>query len=241
MARFFADSRQIGENTISLTEPDLRHIRSLRLREGESFTVCDGNRTDYICRLSASGDIAEIERSFPTFGEPEQKCRIFAAFSKGERMEYVIQKAVELGAYEIVLFPSARCVARYDNKSLPKKLERLNKISLEAAKQCGRGIVPRVRASESYICAIEEASKASAPLYFYELEDSLNLRAALDSCESLDLVSIVTGPEGGFEPGEALSAQAKGMRIITLGSRILRCETAPVAAIAAIMYHMGNL
>lgn len=241
MPRFFADSSQIGENSISLSEPDMRHIRSLRLRVGESFTICDGNKTDYICRLSAGEGIAEIERSLPTRGEPEQQCRIFAAFSKGERMEYVVQKAIELGAYEIVLFPSARCVAKYDNKTLPKRLERWSKISLEAAKQCGRGIIPRVRAAESYTCAIDEAANSAAPLYFYELADSVDLRTALSGSESLDSVSIVTGPEGGFEPEETEYAETKGMRIVTLGTRILRCETAPVAVLAAIMYHTGNL
>lgn len=241
MARFFAEKSFIGDNTITLTDDDMKHARSLRLKNSETFTVCDGHSTDYTCRLSGNGSKAIILGSNPTQGEPLEKVSIFSAFSKSDRTEFVVQKAVELGAYEIILFYASRCVAKYDDKSLNKKLERWRKIALEAAKQCGRGIVPQVRAVSSYETAIDEAAEAPTPLYCYELEKSLRLGAVLEKSESIRIVSIVSGPEGGFEPWEAEYALSKGMKIITLGTRILRCETAPVAALAAIMYHAGNL
>lgn len=240
MPRFFADKSQISNDFITLTDEDFRHIRSLRLKESESFIVCDGNGTDYICRLKGAGNKVFIDNSFPTNGEPKLICRIYAAYSKSDRMEYVVQKAVELGIHDIILFPSERCVVKYDRKSLEKKLPRWQKISLEAAKQCSRGIIPIVRAVDSYEAAIDEAAKADVPLYCYELEESLGLRDALSLSDEFNTVSIVTGPEGGFQPEETQYALTKGMRVITLGPRILRCETAPVAALAAIMYHTGN-
>lgn len=241
MARFFAEKSCICDNTITLSDDDMRHARSLRLKDSETFTVCDGQSTDYICCLDGNGNKAVILNSHPTQGEPAERVSIFSAFSKSDRTQFVVQKAVELGAYEIILFPASRCVAKYDDKSLYKKLERWQKIALEAAKQCGRGIVPQVRSAPSYESAINEAAEARTPLYCYELEKSLRLRAALEKSERIRDIAIVSGPEGGFEPWEAEYALSKGMEIITLGARILRCETAPVTALAAVMYHTGNL
>lgn len=241
MARFFAEKSAIGDESIALTADDMRHVRSLRLRDSETFTVCDGSGTDYICRLSGNDGEAIILSSGPTKGEPSEKVGVYAAFSKSDRLEYVVQKSVELGAHEIILFPASRCVVRYDDKSLGKKLERWQKIALEAAKQCGRGIVPQVRVETGYEAAIDEASGALIPLYCYELEKSLRLREVLEASGGIETLSIVTGPEGGFEQSEAEYALAKGMKVITLGARILRCETAPVAALAATMYYAGNL
>lgn len=241
LARFFAEKSRIGDNTITLTDDDMRHVRSLRLKDSETFTVCDGHSTDYTCRLTGNGSNAIILSSDPTQGEPLEKVSIFSAFAKSDRTQYIVQKAVELGAYEIVLFPASRCVAKYDDKGLCGKLERWRKIALEAAKQCGRGIVPQVRAASSYETAIDEASAAPTPLYCYELESSLHLGDVLGKSAKIEIVSIVSGPEGGFEPWEAEYALSKGMEIITLGARILRCETAPVAVLAAVMYHTGNL
>jgi len=150
-----------------------------------------------------------------------------------------VQKSVELGARAIVLFQSRRCIASPGNSA--KRTERMQRIALEAAKQCGRGRVPSVIMAESYKDAIEQASQAELPLFFYESEEELTLREALESRADAASVSIVTGPEGGFEEEEASIARSSGMLTVTLGPRILRCETAPAAALAAIMFHTGNL
>ena len=237
MHRFFISPQDCRPGLVRLSDEDLAHIRAIRLRPGETFIVCDGAGTDYICRLGPSRGEPEIVDSRPSRGEPDVECRIFLALSKGDRMDAAVQKSVELGAASIVLFPSER--------SLPadasKKTARLQRIALEAAKQSGRGRIPEVTAAPSFLAAVGEAAKTQLPLFFYELEQSFRLRQALEEREDAKTISIFTGPEGGFTPDEAQSAQAAGMFSVTLGTRILRCETAPVAALAAIMYHTGNL
>jgi len=255
MVRFFATPPDISNDKIQLSAEDMAHMRSLRLRPTEYFVVCDGKGTDYICTLSeieatGRGVLAEIVDKKPSLGEPSVKCSVYIAFAKGDRLDYAVQKLVELGAYEIFLFPSERCISTPNDKM--KKAVRYQRIALETAKQCGRGIIPEVNALEAFDAAVKMAIHAKTPLFLYECEDKRHLHDVLsksqryssgthlDSQEALS-VSIMTGPEGGFEPQEANCAISAGMQAITLGPRILRCETAPVAALAAIMYHTGNL
>lgn len=245
MARFFVAASNIFGGVAYLDREDAGHIRVLRMKQGELFTVCDGQGTDYNCRLTSCGtDGAEAEILSVTrsAGEPELFCTIYAAFPKGDKAELIIQKCVECGAAEIVFFPSERCVSRPDGASLIKKLDRWQKIAAEAAKQCGRGRIPGIRAAASFNEAIEAASKAAMPLFMYETgNDRLSFRDALSAEDGWTSAAIVTGPEGGFTAEEAELAKTRGLRIISLGPRILRCETAPIAALAALMYHTGNL
>ena len=248
MIRFFADKSEISSEKITLNIQDTAHIRSLRLRPDEFFIVCDGEETDYICKLADSEDaqlkakgkcaVAEIVETRPSVGEPTIKCSVFIAYAKGDRLDYAVQKSVELGAHEINIFPSKRCVSTPGDKG-DKKIARLQKIALETAKQCGRGIVPSVLPSESFKAAVELAAKSNMPLLPYESEEELSLKQALGQSDMS--ISIMTGPEGGFTLQEVEYAKSNGMRIVTLGPRILRCETAPIAALSAIMYHTGNL
>ena len=161
------------------------------------------------------------------------------AFPKADKLEHVIQKATELGAYEIVAFPSARCVSRPDEKSLKKKLERWQKIAASAAEQSGRGRIPHVLVLPSYKAALERAAQADQALMFYENEHAVTLRMALESGE-FHTVSLLTGPEGGLELSEVEQAREAGLKVCTLGSRILRCETAPLCALSAVMYAAGE-
>ena len=227
MHRFFTAPSDIHGDTIRLSDEDFAHIRVLRLRPGELFAVCDGAGTDYICRLDDGGRGAEIVERRVSCGESVTQCRVFLARSKS--LEFAVQKSVELGAHSFVVFPSER--------SGPGaiKIARLQKIALEAAKQSGRGIVPCVTAVDSFECAVAQAVDCDIPLFFHELEKT-SLKQVLTSRES-GTVSIMTGPEGGFTPGEAELAIAAGMTAVMLGPRVLRCETAPAAALAAVMYH----
>ena len=151
----------------------------------------------------------------------------------------MIQKATELGAYEIVAFPSARCVSRPDDKSLKKKQERWQKIAASAAEQSGRGRIPQVVILSSYQEALSRAAQADKALLFYENEHATTLRMALES-SSWKTVSLVTGPEGGLDESEVIQAREAGLSVCTLGSRILRCETAPLCALSAVMYAAGE-
>jgi len=269
MIRFFTNKYEISNKKITLTTQDASHIRSLRLRPDEYFIVCDCEGTDYICRLADSVEVesktkekfavAEIMRMQPSIGEPDFKCSVFIAYAKGDRLDYAVQKSVELGAYEIIIFPSQRCVSTPGDKG-EKKIARLQKIALETAKQCDRGLVPEVVAVESFKQAVGLAIRSGVAIFPYECEDKLSLKQALEqnirkqsSAENpeeadvigyrskVNSISIMTGPEGGFTSQEADYAKSEGMLTVTLGPRILRCETAPVAVLAAIMYHTGNL
>ena len=152
-------------------------------------------------------------------------------------MEFVIQKSVELGVRKIVPFLSKNCVSRPDKTD--KKVERWRKIAAEAAKQCGRGYLPVVTAVESAEKAFAMASDSGTALFFYEHE-TRGLRETLEGQGVSDTVSLVVGPEGGFAPEEVQAAQNAGLSSVSLGTRILRCETAPVAALAAVLYAGGN-
>jgi len=161
------------------------------------------------------------------------------AFPKADKFEHVSQKATELGATELVCFPSSRCVSKPDVKSLAKKLERWQKIAASAAEQSGRGIIPKVISVDSYAQALQRAATAELAVCFYENEDRRTFREAIEA-QPFRTAALLTGPEGGFSTAEIEQAAAAGLQICTLGSRILRCETAPLCALSALMYAIGE-
>ena len=242
MSRFFVPKEEIGENFLVLTGENAAHAKVLRLKNGDEVTVCDGEGTDYRCTVS---DVAPQQVSLvvqavcPAESEARVKCSVYMAFAKGDKFEHVIQKATELGAHEIVCFPSARCVSRPDEKSLKKKLERWQKIAASAAEQSRRGLIPKVTALSSYKEALAQAAQADLAVCFYENEERLTFRAAIGDAD-FSTAAILTGPEGGFETAEIQMAQEAGLKICTLGRRILRCETAPLCALSALMYASGE-
>ena len=242
MTRFFVCPAELEQNFLVLTGENAAHAKVLRLRNGEEVLVCDGIGNECICTVSdvSSGQISLVVNSrHPSLTEARARVSIYMAFSKGDKQEHVIQKATELGAAEIVAFPSARCVSRPDEKSLAKKLERWQKIAASAAEQSGRGVIPQVIAMDSYKAALERAVKADKAILFYENEKATTLRMALEAGDFTS-ISLLTGPEGGLEEKEVEQAKATGLQICTLGSRILRCETAPLCALSAVMYAVGE-
>ncbi len=242
MTRFFVSAEELSRDFIVLTGDNAAHGKVLRLRNGEEVAVCDGKGQECLCTVSdvSPGQISLVVKARQAAStEARVKASVYMAFPKGDKLEHVIQKATELGAYEIVAFPSNRCIAKPDSKSIPKKLERWNKIALSAAQQAGRGYVPEVIALDSFEKALQRAAQADTSVLFYENERAATLQMTLQE-KSFDSVSLLTGPEGGLEDREVEKAKEFGLSVCTLGSRILRCETAPLCALSAVMYHSGE-
>ncbi len=238
MTRFFVDESVFSQEQISLTGENAQHAKVLRLKAGEQVLVCDGEGREALCEVIDT-TLLQVTRRQDSVTEPNVQVSVYMAFPKADKLEHVIQKATELGAYEIVAFPSARCVSKPDEKSLQKKLERWHKIAASAAEQCGRGRIPQVLVLPSFSQAVQRAVKADQALLFYENEEATTLKMALSE-GIYQSVSLLTGPEGGLEEREVMQARDAGMKICTLGKRILRCETAPLCALSAVMYDMGE-
>lgn len=242
MIRFFVDPAQLNDDFVVLTGENANHAKVLRIKTGDQAVLCDGQGNECICTVSdvTTGQVCLVVNSREASStEAKVRASVYMAFAKGDKLEHVIQKATELGAYEIVAFPTNRCVSKPDQKSLGKKLERWQKIAVSAAQQCGRGVVPSVIALDSYAEAIERAKKADVAILFYENERATTLRAVLNE-KTYNSVSLLTGPEGGLEQEEVSRAMEAGLHVCTLGNRILRCETAPLCALSAVMYDSGE-
>ena len=171
--------------------------------------------------------------------EPSMKVTVLCGLPKGDKTDYIIQKCVEAGAYEILFFNSSRCIAKLGNEE--KKLERWQRIAEEAAKQSGRGIIPQVGWAGELADAFDAAVKKDVGLFMYETGEREALNEVLDANKTAATAAIITGPEGGFAQFEAELAKIVGLHICSMGERILRCETAPVVALTAAMYATGNL
>ena len=242
MVRFFVTSDDFGCDVVVLTGENAAHAKVLRLKTGEQVIICDGAANECICTILeiAAGEVRlRVDERRISISEANIKVSVYMAFPKADKLEHVIQKATELGAYEIVAFPSTRCVSKPDEKSLKKKLERWQKIAAAAAEQSGRGRIPEVIVLPSFEMALNRAAEADLPIMFYENEQATTLRMALES-GSYQSVSILSGPEGGLEVSEVELAKECGLNICTLGRRILRCETAPLCGLSAVMYANGE-
>lgn len=241
MPRFFTGEVRDGKAWI--TGEDARHMAlSLRMKPGEAVTVCDGDGMDYQCVIDAvtpQETILSIQEASPSQGEPKLYITLYQAMPKGDKMELIIQKAVELGVGRIVPVLTHRCVSRPDAKAMEKKLARYNKIAAEAAKQCGRGRIPAVLPLMGFEEAVAQMRESAMPLFFYENADR-PLREAING-RLQNEASVLIGSEGGFEPSEAQFASENGLLCLSLGNRVLRCETAPLAALAALLYEAGEV
>lgn len=240
MPRFFID--YVPEEQTTIVGDDARHIsRSLRMKPGERLVLCDSIGTDYNCeitRISDEGVVVRVLNFCKTVAEPTVKVTIYQGLPKADKMDGIVQKSVETGAVRVVPVLSGRCVSRPDEKSAAKKVARWQKIAEEAAKQSGRGVIPQVSPLMPFRVAVEEAAQNGSILLFYEGGGSSI--AQLVNRESGNL-AVFIGPEGGFEKSEVDFVLQNGGQIGTLGPRILRTETAPIAALAAIMLASGNM
>ena len=242
MPRFFVDPATLQVGHTVLGGEQAAHAKVLRLTAGDEVTLCDGQGMEAKCVVTdfsngqLSLDILAVE---PSKAEPKLRCSIYMGFPKADKFEHVIQKATELGATEIIVFPCTRSISRPDAKSLAKKLERWQKIAASAAEQSGRGRIPRVLTLPNYAAALERAAQADKAILFYENEQATTLRMAMEQ-GSAKTFSLLTGPEGGLDIKEVEQAEKAGLQVCTLGKRILRCETAPLCALSAVMYASGE-
>lgn len=246
MYHFFVTKDQIGPDYITITGGDVNHIRNvLRMKAGEQVSVRDGETKGYVC------EIAEIRGETVTARilceEEDQKelparLHLFQGLPKSDKMELIIQKAVELGVFEIIPVATRRSVVRLDEKKADKKVARWRAIAEGAAKQSGRGIVPEVRGVTEFEDALERAREMDVCLIPYEKAKGMQkTREALDRVAPGKSVAVFIGPEGGFEGAEIERARESGALPISLGKRILRTETAGFTVLAILMYHLECL
>lgn len=245
MPRFFVNADRISDGIVTITDDDAHHIsRSLRMAVGELITVCDGAGTEYRCRLTAflpDCVKAEILEFGAVETEPPYHATVYQGLPKGEKLDSIIQKAVECGAAEIALFESERCVVRIKDNDKDRKGDRRNRIALEAAKQCGRGVIPRVTPPTRFDAAIQQAAAADLALFCYEGEGTEPLPQVLKRFRErfqgdLPTVSLMVGSEGGFSEAEVEKARQAGMVPVGLGKRILRTETAAAFVLGCLSY-----
>lgn len=243
MPRFFVKKNQIDDIYITIYGEDAHHIsRSLRMAVGEHITVSDSLEFEYDCILETFADTyvkARIVEKYLSQNESPVKIHLYQALPKGDKLDFIIQKAVECGAYDITPFESEYCVVKVKKEAEERKTERRNKIALEAAKQCGRGIIPKVNSSISFERMLGEASLFDTVLFCYEgkgTEPLGKILRAIKSKREIKDIAIIIGSEGGFSKEEADKANQKNFYSIGLGKRILRAETAAVFALSALVY-----
>ncbi|CAM4265824.1 16S rRNA (uracil(1498)-N(3))-methyltransferase [Paenibacillus tarimensis] len=252
MQRYFVAPEAFADRQVTLAGDDARHIvRVMRMKEGDEVIVSDGAGREALAvlrRLSPELVEAEVAEFRPVTGEPAWSVTIAQSLPKGDKMELVIQKGTEIGAASFLPFESERMIVQYDAKKEGKRLERWRKIAKEAAEQAHRSMIPDVEPVCSWKQLTARMSGYDAVLFCYERAGgsaSSGLRGLLRDLASLDAARprllIVVGPEGGFTEREAEEAEAAGARLVGLGPRILRTETAAMVALTCIMYESGEM
>lgn len=246
MHRFFVEPDQIAEASIVIAGEDFKHItKVLRLGKDDMIEICDGHGTDYQVALNTPGDqtvSGSIIKQYPSRGEtPELVITLFQGLPKGTKMELIIQKAVELGVFDVVPFSSQRAIAQIKDKK-DKKIERWQRIAYEAAKQSKRGIIPTIRLPQTLTDIVKQVDDYDLMILAYEDENMLTLKAALEVFKKKNEVNkplkigVIIGPEGGFDPQEVAACKAAGVVSITLGQRILRTETAGMVVLSQLNF-----
>lgn len=252
MYHFFVEPYQVGENEIKILGSDVNHIKNvLRMKTGEQLAVSDGFGHVYGCRIAELEEkqvTADIITREEVHAELPSRLVLFQCLPKGDKMELIIQKAVELGAASVVPVASKRCVVKLDAKKEENKRRRWNAVAESAAKQSGRGIVPQVAPTVDFAEALLQAKALDICLIPYECADELlgkdsmtameQTRSLLKKIEKGQSVGIFIGPEGGFDKAEVQAAIEAGAKPITLGKRILRTETAGLCILSVLMFYM---
>ena len=243
MHHFFVTPQQISGDKIRIEGGDVNHMKNvLRMKLHEKAEISDGKSRTYLCEVEAyEEDVAvlHILEEMEADTEPASKLYLFQGLPKSDKMELIVQKAVELGVYQVIPVAMKRSVVRLDDKKAAKKADRWNSIAESAAKQAGRNRIPEVTMPLSYKEALKMAEELDVILLPYELAGGMEVtREVIRQIKSGQSVGIFIGPEGGFEPEEVDAAVSMGAKVITLGRRILRTETAGLATLAVLMFEL---
>ncbi|MCI9283789.1 MAG: 16S rRNA (uracil(1498)-N(3))-methyltransferase [Lachnospiraceae bacterium] len=245
MYHFFVTPAQVRDGCCFITGQDVKHIRNvLRMKPGEQIGIRDGISHNYICSITEIGTeeiCARILSEEEDGSELPARIYLFQGLPKGDKMEWIIQKAVELGAYQIVPVATRRAVVKLDSKKAEAKGKRWNAVAESAAKQSGRMMIPKVSGVIGFSEACAMAGQLDCALIPYELaRDMGETREVLSRIRPGMQVGIFIGPEGGFDVEEVEEAKAAGLLPITLGRRILRTETAGMTALSILMFHLES-
>ena len=245
MSRYFVKNNQMDSGRITIAGEDYQHLKKvLRAVKGDVITVCcDG--TDFLAEIEEIGNdsiFSRIINQERNTTEPDLKVTLYQGLPKSDKMEFIIQKCVELGVTEIVPLITERCISKINtDKDSRSKISRWQKIALEAAKQCNRGIVPMIGEPLKFEEAVLLASKKDLSIIPYEKESAIGFRGIAAQCDRVFDASIFIGPEGGFTEQEIQLAESRNIKKITLGPRILRTETAGMVALSLMMYELGDV
>lgn len=241
MPRFFIQTPLSVGDTYTVDGGDAWHMAgALRMTPGEKVTLCDGRGSDYTCTITVlerETVTLTVDGVAPNSSEPTLAVTLYMGLPKADKLEWIIQKAVELGVTAIVPVVTARSIARVDGKDAEKKRARWQKIAAEAAGQSGRGLIPTVEFPITFKQALPRLARENTLLCYEGGGQPIGQLVS----QGDTALSLVVGPEGGFDPTEVAAVTAGGGRIATLGPRILRCETAPIAALAVLMERSGNM
>ncbi|MEE1312965.1 MAG: 16S rRNA (uracil(1498)-N(3))-methyltransferase [Lachnospiraceae bacterium] len=243
MYRFFVTPQQTGGESIIITGSDVNHIKNvLRMKKGEHILISDGVEREYECEIVQLQDDSVEAKILDVFGSAAElpaKITLFQGLPKSDKMEWIIQKAVELGVYEIVPVATKRAVVKLDSKKAKKKIERWNTIALSAAKQAKRGRIPEVKSVMTLKEAYNYAKDFDGCIIPYEDARGMeHSRKVMSSLKEKRRIGIFIGPEGGFEEVEVEEAKMLGIEPVSLGRRILRTETAGMAVLSILMFQM---
>lgn len=245
MSTFYVKNEQNHGNKIEIIGEDYKHLKQvLRYKIGDELDICDENAIRYqtkIVNFTGNAAVCEIQKIKEETTESPIKVTLYQGLPKSDKLEQIIQKTTEMGIYEIFPVEMNRSIAKIEEKNKEKKIERWNKIAFEASKQSGRQIVPKVYNSIKFKNIIENISKYDIVLLLYENEKSLSIKSALkyikEECNDIKKLAIIIGPEGGFSPEEvSMLSEFHNVKIVTVGPRILRTETAGLATLAMLVY-----
>ncbi len=243
MHQFFVTPMQVKEDRIYIEGQDVNHIKNvLRMKTGEQLKISDGNNKRYLCEvetMTAQEVCVRIIEEQQVNTELPSKIYLFQGLPKGDKMELIVQKAVELGVYEVIPVATKRAVVKLDEKKAAKKVERWNGIAESGAKQSGRNVIPSVTKVMSYNEALTYAKELDVILVPYELAEGMaETKQVIEGIKKGESIGVFIGPEGGFETTEVEQAIESGAKAITLGRRILRTETAGLTTLSILMYHL---
>ena len=245
MQQFFADPSWFRDGKIILEGSDVNHIKNvLRMRPGEEVQISDGSGKAYLCRVGSYAEgkaVLDIFREMDSDAELPTKIFLFQGLPKGDKMDWIVQKAVELGAYAVVPFSAKRSIVKLDEKKAKKRQERWQAIAKGAAEQSGRSLIPEVRQVTTFAGALDAAADLDVILIPYELAEGMEKTTRIiGNIEPGQSVGVFIGPEGGFDETEVVQAKERGAEAITLGKRILRTETAGLTTLSILMYHLES-